>query len=35
MTRKYKEPEDRLIDFDHKLTNFMSLKEVVASGVKQ
>ena len=34
MSRRYKEPEDRLIDFDNKLTNFMSLKTVAASGGK-
>ena len=35
MTRKFKEPEDRLIDFDNKLSNFMSLKEAAATGVSQ
>lgn len=28
MTRKYKEPEFRAIDFDHKLQTFMSLKHI-------
>ena len=32
MTRKYKEPEDRPIDFDNKLTAFMSLGGITASG---
>ncbi len=32
MTRKYKEPEDRPTDFDHKLTTFLSLKEISSSG---
>ena len=32
MTRKYKEPEDRPIDFDNKLTTFMSLGGLTASG---
>ena len=35
MTRKYKEPEDRRIDFDYKLNSFMALKKAVSSGVKQ
>ena len=26
MTASYREPEDRPIDFDHKLTNFLALK---------
>lgn len=28
MTRKYKEPQHRPIDFDHKLQTFLSLKDV-------
>ena len=26
MTIRYKEPDERPIDFDHKMTNFLSLK---------
>eukprot|EP00794_Sanderia_malayensis_P000181 gene181-794_t len=28
MTRRYKDPEDRPLDFDHKMTKFMSLKQI-------
>ena len=31
MTSKYKEPEDRKIDFDYKLNSFMALKQVSVS----
>jgi len=34
MTSKYKEPEDRKIDFDYKLNSFMSLKQVSVSDSK-
>ena len=32
MTRKYKEPEDRRIDFDYKLNSFMALKAIASSS---
>jgi len=34
MTSKYKEPEDRKIDFDYKLNSFMALKQVSVSDAK-